>query len=848
MSFSPRTIRFAALRIVGIYALLAALWIYLSDQALGLLVQDHALMVRIAVYKGFLFIVVTATVLYQLISRYLQTVLETSRAAAVHQERLKSLVEGSVDAIYAKDTAGRYLLFNDAACRMTGKQAAEVLGNDDSALFPTAEAAIVMAGDRQVMAGGKLTTYEEVVTLADGQRHTFLSTKWPILDENGTVTGLFGTARDVTELKRTQNILESERARLRNLVQTMPALVWMKDVNGVYVGCNSRFERFFGAPETEIVGKTDYDFVDAELADFFRANDQKALAADGPSINEEWITYADDGHRELLETIKAPVRDSEGNLLGVMGIARDITAHRQAEEELRTERQRFKGLVDSIDGIVWEADAETLAFTYVSLQAERLLGYPVAAWYEPGFREARLHPDDLPWVPARFRELTRSDGDHTLEYRLMARDGETVWLHDIVTVVTENDVPRWFRGIMVNITGKKAEEEEKRRLEAQLLQAQKMEAIGRLAGGVAHDFNNMLTVIIGYAEIARKQGAAHGNYHEHLSQIIKAATQSRDITQQLLAFSRKELISPRVLDLNAQVNAVKKGMGRFIGEDIRFELRLAPDLWPVHMDPAQVDQVIMNLVVNARDAMADGGTLTIETQNLHLDDTHTAMQPDSLPGDYVQLAVSDTGCGMDSETVQHIFEPFFTTKGAGKGTGLGLATLYGIVTQNKGFVRVYSEPGMGTTFKVFIPRCGVQPEGAAADEEVCPECREISVLLVEDDEAVRMIITEMLEQLGCAVVVAATPREALADCQGPGRHFDLLLTDVVMPGMNGRELAHEIRAREPAIRVLFMSGYTAEVITQRGVLDGGLHFIPKPFDQRALQRKISEVMSSDPAP
>ncbi len=843
---SPQNARFAALKIVCIYALLAALWIYLSDHALSLLVQDRALLVEIAVYKGFLFIVITAAVLYQLIHRYVQAVLLATREVASNQELLNSLIEGSSDAIYAKDTAGRYLIFNDAACRMTGREVKQVLGKDDTALFAPEEAAMVMTGDRKVMAGDRLDTYEEYVTLADGQPHTFLSIKWPIRNEKGEVNGIFGTARDITDLKRVQASLENEQSRLRNLLQTMPAMVWMKDLNGVYLGCNSRFERFFGAREEEVLGKTDYDFVDAALADFFRENDKKAIAADGPTMNEEWVTYADDGHRELLETVKTPVRDSEGRLVGVLGIARDITEHRRAEDALQDERLRFKSLVDSIDGIVWEADATTFTFTYVSQQAERLLGFPVEAWYRPGFWQGQLHPEDREWVSTYCANATFRHEDHDFEYRIIARDGRTVWLHDIVTVVVENDAPRWLRGLMVDTTAMKAVAAEKQKLESQLLQAQKMEAIGRLAGGVAHDFNNKLTVILGFAEIAREKGATSEKYRDYLSQVIKAAAQSRDITQQLLAFSRQELISPRVLDLNTQVRDVQKGMGRFIGEDIRFEINLAPDLWPVNMDPSQVDQLIMNLVVNARDAMADGGLLAIETRNVQIGEAHTLINPAAAPGDYVQLMVSDSGCGMDRETMQHIFEPFYTTKEAGKGTGLGLATLYGIVTQNRGFVNVYSEPGSGTSFKLYLPRSEKPLEEPALVEMEFTPSRSATILLVEDDESVRLMTQEILAEAGYTTLVVATPQDALSIFASPDQPFDLLITDVIMPGMNGRELTRKLAELHPKIPVLFMSGYPADIITQKGVLDTGVHFLQKPFDQHTLLSKIHGLLSLTP--
>lgn len=736
---------------------------------------------------------------------------------------------------------GCFLEVNDGFIAMTGYEREETLGRTSVGLgLWTQEAragAMAIIHER-----GWLENYEFVLTTKSGDRRDALMFMRPI-----TVWGedcIYFMAHDITALKQAQQVLETERARLRNLLQTVPAMIWMKDPDGVYLSCNNRFEQFFGTSEAHIVGKTDYDFVAREQADFFRANDRKAIDNGQPTINEEWITYAADGHRELLETIKTPIYDDSGRLLGVLGVAWDITEKKRIEEELRTERARFVNLVDSVDGIVWEADAHTFAFTYVSRQAERLLGYPVEAWAAKGFWRAHLHPEDREHVSAHAQAKTRAGEDHVLEYRFLAENGETVWMQDMVTVVAENGVPRWRRGIMVDTTGRKEEEQEKRRLEAQLRQAQKMEAVGRLAGGVAHDFNNQLSVILGYADLAKSSQPSPDKMRGYLNQIIRAATQSRDITRQLLAFSRQEAISPQVLDLNAVVKGVHKGLGRLIREDIRFEVRLADGLWPIHMDPTQVDQVIMNLVVNARDAMEQGGLLTVTTANVHLDAAFVRHYPEITAGDYVRLTVSDTGSGMGPETLAHIFEPFYTTKESGKGTGLGLATIYGIVSQNRGLVLVESEVGVGTVFKVFLPRSTVHSEGLTEERQhllARDKCG--TILLVEDEETVRQMARDILEMSGYTVLVAMTPQEALTICADAERTIDLLLTDVVMPEMNGRELSRQILARRPDIKVLFMSGYAADILVLDD-RDSELPFIKKPFTVQGLQEKIEQLLRS----
>lgn len=748
-------------------------------------------------------------------------------------------------------TDGCFIEINPGFTRISGWEAQEIIGRSslDVGLWtPEARAGAVAIVRRQ----GQLDNYEFELGIKSGEKRDALMFLVPI-----TVSGedcLFFIARDITELKQAQRILESEQARLRNLLQTVPALIWMKDPEGVYLNCNSRFERFFGAREADIVGKTDYDFVDKELADFFREHDRRAMAADAPSVNEEWITYADDGHRELLETIKTPVRDAAGQLIGVLGVAWDITEKKRIEEALRTERTRFVNLVDSVDGVVWEADASTLTFTYVSRQAERLLGYPLTDWYAAGFWLQHLHPDDRQRVSALAEASTTRGEEHTLEYRFIDVNGKIVWVQDIVTVVNENGAPRWRRGILVDTTSRKEEEKIKRNLEAQLRQAQKMEAVGRLAGGVAHDFNNKLSVILGYADLARQSNVTQEKYQNYINQIIDAASQSRDITRQLLAFSRQETISPQVFSLNTLVKSVQKGLGRFIGEDIVFEVRLAKDLWPIKMDPVQGDQVIMNLIVNARDAMIEGGTLLVETRNAHLDASFVRQHPEHSEireGDYVHLKVSDTGCGISPETQQYIFEPFYTTKERGRGTGLGLSTVYGIVTQNNGVVLVESEQGVGTTFHVFFPRCDEELEAEEIVEVVkvsLPVKNIATILLVEDEEMVRQMTADILEQSGYTPIVAMTQQEAIAYCEQDDHTIDLLLTDVIMPGMDGRELSRQIQQLRPGIKVLFMSGYAAEVITELEAQTMTTDFIQKPFSMQLLLEKIERLLHSQATP
>jgi nitrogen-specific signal transduction histidine kinase len=396
---------------------------------------------------------------------------------------------------------------------------------------------------------------------------------------------------------------------------------------------------------------------------------------------------------------------------------------------------------------------------------------------------------------------------------------------------------------MVDITAHKRAEEEREKLQAQLNQSQKMESIGRLAGGVAHDFNNMLTAIQINASLALEDVQPESPVRESLDEILQCTLRSANLTQRLLAFARKQTIAPKVLDFNATLDAMLKMLQRLIGESVSLSWQPANDLWPVKLDPGQVDQILANLCVNARDAINGVGKVTIVTKNTSFDEAFCANHAGYTPGDYVLLIVSDDGCGMDNEVLSHLFEPFFTTKSVGSGTGLGLATVYGIVKQNGGFITVYSEPSHGTAFNIYLPRhrdtnattkphAPVQPVGRGHE----------TILLVEDEPSILRVSKRTLESLGYTVIAAGTPGEAIQLASNHGGKFDLLLTDVIMPEMNGRDLAQKLLTLYPTIKCLHMSGYTADVIARQGVLDQDIHFIQKPFTIQDLANKVRATL------
>ena len=510
---------------------------------------------------------------------------------------------------------------------------------------------------------------------------------------------------------------------------------------------------------------------------------------------------------------------------------------RRAESALLEKEAQYRQIVESVRAVVWRADARTFQFTFVSPEAEKILGYPMRMWLEePSFWSDHIHPDDRAWATALYRRNTEEKRDHQFEYRLVAADGHAVWFQDLVRVIVEGDEVRELVGIMIDVT-------ERRHLEDQLRQSQKLEAVGQLAGGVAHDFNNLLGVITGYSDLALREIDPEHRAHRRVEQIRKAAERAAALTRQLLAFSRKQVLQPRVLALNAVVADVEKMLRRLIGEHIQLVTVLSEDLGTVKADPGQIEQVLVNLAVNARDAMPGGGKLVIETANTDLDEGYVRAHADARPGPHVVLSVSDTGHGMDARTLSRVFEPFFTTKGPDKGTGLGLSTVYGVVKQSGGHVTAYSEPGHGTTFKVYLPRVDepLEPRPGQAAVGETPRGTE-TILLAEDEESLRLMFRELLKGAGYLVLEGASPEAALAASESHAGPIHLFMTDVVMPRIGGQELARRVLVTRPQVRVLYISGYSFEGIGHHGLIDAGANYLEKPFTAEALLRTVRKIL------
>ena len=521
---------------------------------------------------------------------------------------------------------------------------------------------------------------------------------------------------------------------------------------------------------------------------------------------------------------------------------RDLSQREQAEKARADAETKYRMLVEHVNAITYMAEIGINGkWHYISPQVENILGYTPDEWLalSPHW-DQYINPDDLPVVIAA-EEQSMNGFPFQAEFRVRRKDGREVWLSDTAVIVQGSDSHPVMEGIMVDITERKA-------LETQLQQSRKMEAVGRLAGGIAHDFNNLLTIISGYTELALSRPHLPSEAHADIERIENASGRAAALVRQLLAFSRKQVLQPKILDLNKIVLNLDSLLRRLMDERIEMVTRVKDDLGKVKADPAQVEQVIMNLVVNARDAMPEGGRLVVETCNTDLDANYAVDHVSVKPGRYVMLAVSDTGVGMDRQTVAHIFEPFFTTKESGRGTGLGLSTVYGIVKQSGGYIWVYSEPGKGSTFKVYLPRVDEVAE-AASTSQAAPRSQRgtETILIVEDEEAVRELIQTVLAEKGYDVIPSLDPQHAEQIAASFSGEIHLLLTDMVMPGASGRELAERISAKRRGIRVLFMSGYTDNVITTGGMLEEGLAFLQKPFSPAALVHKVREVLSQTPA-
>ena len=640
-------------------------------------------------------------------------------------------------------------------------------------------------------------------------------------------------ALDITVRKKAEAALRESEEAYRDLVENARDLIYSHDLRGNYTSSNKASQDLTGYSKEEALKINLTQTVAPEYID--KAREMLARKLAGETVTAyELILIAKDGRRVPVE-VNSRLVFKDGIPIGIQGIARDISERKRAEAELNRLAAAVEQTAESI--VITDPDGN---IEYVNPAFERITGYLREEVLGQNPRLLKSGKTD----PAVYRDLWQkiSQGEVWVGQLInRKKDGTLFTERATISAVLDDS------GKITQYIAAKQDTTHETQLEDQLRQAQKMEAIGQLAGGVAHDFNNLLTAINGYTSLALQKLEDENSIKPYLEEVKKAGERATNLTRQLLAFGRKQILQPVALDLNSVVTDMNKMLRRLIGEDIELRARLASNLKRTKGDPGQIEQVLVNLVVNARDAMPRGGMMTIETANVQLDQEYARNHVGIQAGNYVLLAVSDTGYGMDETTLARIFEPFFTTKEKGKGTGLGLSMVYGIVKQSGGSIWVYSEPGQGTSFKVYLPELAESSratEKAASPEETILGGKE-TVLLVEDEEIVRGLTTKILRQAGYTVLAAKGGAEALQLCAQQEHKIDLLLTDVVMPGASGKEVAQQMIRLVPGIRVLFMSGYTDEAIVHHGVLDSNVEFIQKPFTPFSLSLKVREVLDSN---
>ncbi len=655
---------------------------------------------------------------------------------------------------------------------------------------------------------------------------------------------ILGTSFDITERKRAEQALRESEERYRTILENIEDGYYEVDLAGNFTFFNDRICQMLGYSRNELMGMNNRQYTDEENAKKLFEAFSKVYQTGKSSTEFDWEVIRKGGTKRIGEASISLIRDAEGAPVGFRGIARDITQRKQAEEALRTEKQRFETLLENAPFGVIMIDKQG-NFKYVNSKFIELFGYDLKdvpngrEWFRKAYPDPeQRHSVIETWV--NDSNLSEPEEKMPRIFAVTCEDG-TKKIIRFITVKLERGE---YLISCENITLIQEAEEEKAALEEQLLQSQKMEAIGRLAGGIAHDFNNLLTVIKGYTQLSLLDVKENNPLWENMQEIQKAAQRASDLTRQLLAFSRRQILDPKVLDLNSLLIDVEKMLRRMIGEDIELVTLLSEDLGRVKIDPGQIEQVIFNLAVNARDAMPSGGKLTIETANVEWDQDYAHSHIGATPGHYVCLSVSDTGVGMSREVQEKAFDPFYTTKDKGKGTGLGLSTVYGIVTQSGGKIRVYSEPGHGTTFKIYFPT--VERELDARNGKIETDCLpggSETVLLVEDDPSVRDLANRLLRQQGYRVLESANGEDALRLAQDiTGERIHLLLTDVVLPQMGGKQLADQLKIYRPDLKVLYTSGYTDYAIVHRGALDSSTHFLQKPFSLKTLSQKVREAL------
>jgi PAS domain S-box-containing protein len=738
-------------------------------------------------------------------------------------EFFQAAVEFSPHGVFLADGEGHYLYANDAACRITGYSREDLIGQHVLDLV-TEDGREVGARHLAAVRDHGRAADEIPFSHRDGTVHWWLVDAFQVGDDR-----YVGVVRDVTERRRVAGELEQERARFARAQAVARVGWWEFDLGEESVMASPVAREVYGLPAD---GPLTIAQVQAQVMPDDRGRLDGAMrrlvTAGEPYDVEFRIRRANDGAVCNVRSLA----EFDADRRRVFGVLQDVTRVERAEEALRRREAQLRAIFDSASDYIFLKDRQ-LRYTHANPACLQFLG--LAEHEVLGRTDDEIFDGELATRIARTdRAVLEGRADREVVVRRMA---------DRSAVLETVKVPvRDGQGEVVGICGIARDITAKRQLEAQLRQAQKMEAVGRLAGGIAHDFNNLLTPILGFAGLLADSFGDEDPRRGDLAAIVRAAERARDLTAQLLAFGRKQLLEMRTLDLNATIRESESMLRRLVRENIELDLRLAEDLWAVRADLSQLNNILINLVVNGADAMPKGGTLTIRTANAVVGPEHAERLAGATQGPHAVLEVRDEGSGMDPDTMAMIFEPFFTTKGQGQGTGLGLATVHGIVKQHGGVIDVGSKPGEGSCFRVFLPRSTDALDHPHESQPATELAGDERILIVEDDDAVRSLAAAVLGKYGYTVESAARPEDAIALATAAEHPFDLLLTDVVMPGMNGPQLHRALEATFPDLPVVFMSGYTTDVIAHHGVLEDHAALLTKPFTPQGLAARVREVL------
>jgi PAS domain S-box-containing protein len=804
--------------------------------------------------------VVTAFVVARVVRRFGARLADSEQLRQESERRVRTVFENMPLIGLMLDRGGQLTFCNDALLALTGWSREEVMGRSWFELFLPLEIRTSIEQEifAKALSDGTIPTHveNEILTRA-GERRVIRWSNLVQRDHAALVTGVASIGEDITERKRAEEVLQAEiamrrqaeamqrdtRERLRTVLDTVGDPIFVKDNEHRLILVNQAFCDIFGLEEAAVLGKTLAENVPASERQHFLAVDRLVLDTGIPDVREETLTVGD--FTRMIVTRKTRFIEHSGEKF-LMGSIHDITERKRAEDarmhqaaEL-AESQR----IARIGSWEWMLATNVVAWSDgMNHLVARAPGSP-----PPTFAElAQFYPPES-WqrLGVAIAGAVESGTSYDIEVEMIRGDGATSWTTTRGEAVRGADgAVVKLRGTVLDITARKRAEEERASIGAQLRQAQKMESVGRLTGGIAHDFNNLLSVIVGWTGMVLDDLPADDQIRPALQEILSAGQRAAALTKQLLAFSRQQVGEPVLFSPNDLVVGMDTMLRRLIGEDIEYVTRTDPALGTVKMDRGQLEQVVMNLVVNARDAMPTGGKLIIETANIVLDAEYSRRDPDVAPGDFVMVAVSDSGVGMSDEVKSRLFEPFFTTKAAGKGTGLGLATSFGIVKQAGGQIDVYSEPGVGTSMKIYLPRQHETAQQAARLRQKTPIHGVETILLVEDEEAVRHVVVRMLEQQGYRVLSTANGDEALRVVEEAREPLHLLLTDVILAGgTTGPGLAEQVHALKPDLKVLFMSGYTGDIVSLSDLLAKRAMFLQKPFTATSLGEKVRQVLDT----